>query len=347
MAFESPGLSALRLRIAADVERHTGQKATGRGDIYFPLTQAMAGAAHGLHGHLEYNAAQVFDKSSDDANLLRRAAEVGIFQIPAVRAQGSATVTGNAGSQIIAGELLQDDQQNIFIVTTDLTFITDTATLLLQAQNSGTAGNLNAGTELNFLETLLDIDGTASVIALAGGADNEALSRVRARLDERRKYPPMGGNKPDYEAWAKQAHVDITRAWCVPNGLGIGTVLVRFVTDNLASVIPTQAHVDAVQNYTDTVRPAGMKSFSAIAVVAKLLSFAFTRLEPNTPAIRAAINAELLDLISREGEPGGTLFLSQIHEAISLATGERDHRIDLTDDLFCAAGEFPVLGDIT
>ncbi len=347
MAFESPGLSILRQRIASDIERHSHQKASSRGDIYFPLSQALAGAAHSLHGHLAYNEAQIFDKSCDDQNLLRRAAEIGIFQIPAVRAQGSATVKGNLGAVITAGELLQDDQQNIYSVKTDITLTSGTAIIELLAQSIGIDGNLTANTQLGFLNTILELESNAAVIEMSGGADVETIKRVRSRLDERRKHPPMGGNRYDYESWATQAHVDITRAWCVPNGLGIGTVLVRFVTDNLASAIPTQAHVDAVQSYIDTVRPAGMKNFIAIAPIAKDLNFSFTRLQPDTPAVRAAINAELLDLIRREGKPGVTLYLSQINEAVSLATGERDHRIDLTDDVVCAAGEFPVLGSIT
>ena len=347
MAFASPGLNVLRDRIATDIERHTGQKASTRGDIYFPLTQALSGAAHGLHGHLAYNEAQIFDKSCDDQNLLRRAAEMGIFQIAAVRAQGTATVTGNIGASINKDELLQDDKQNIYVVTEDVVLTQTTAAVQLQAQVIGAQGNLAPATELDFLETIAGLESTATVIEMAGGADIEPIKRVRSRLEQRRKHPPMGGNKADYEAWAKQAHVDITRAWCVPNGLGIGTVLVRFVTDNLASAIPTQAHVDAVQVYIDKVRPAGMKNFTAMAPAAKALSFAFTRLTPDTPAVRAAISAELKDLIKREGVPGATLYLSQINEAISLATGERDHRIDLTDDFTCAVGEFPVLGVIS
>ena len=38
-----------------------------------------------------------------------------------------------------------------------------------------------------------------------------------------------------------------------------------------------------------------------------------------------AVEAELADLIRRESEPGGTLLVSHIREAISTSAGETDH----------------------
>lgn len=347
MAFNRPALSDLKDRVAADIERHSGEDATTRGSVYAPIAKALAGVAHGLHGHLQYNVDQVFDDSADDANLLRRASEMGITRIAASRASGTATITGNDGATVAAETLLQTDDETLYRVTEIATVAAGTATLQLTAVDAGEAGNQDADTTLRFLETILDIDSTATVVEISGGADIESIDRVRERLSERRTNPPMGGNTADYIAWAKAAHSDVTRAWCYPNENGLGSVVVRFVTDDLDTPIPTQTHVDAVQDYTDSVRPAGMKSFLTYAPAAKALDISFTTLSPNTTAVRTAIAAELTDLITREAEPGGTLLLSQINEAISLATGETDHRIDLVDDFTCATGEFPVLGDLT
>lgn len=347
MPFNRPTLTEIRQRVSADIERHSGQSASNRGDIYHPMAQAVAGVSHGLHGHLAYNADQLFDDTADDENLLRRAAEMSIYRIAAFRASGTATITGTDGATVAIGELLQTTDEVIYRVTALATIASGTATLQLTAVETGAVGNLSAGATLRFITTPLDIDTAVTVIEITGGADIETIDRVKERLSERRKNPPMGGNPSDYIAWAKAAHVDVTRAWCYSNTPYIGAVTVRFVTDDLATPIPTQTHIDAVTEYTDIKRPAGMKSFFVGALVGKPLDITFTLLTPNTAATQTAIATELADLISRKGAPGGTLLLSQINESISLATGEDDHRIDLVDDFTCAAGEFPILGTLT
>ncbi|WP_292950148.1 MULTISPECIES: baseplate J/gp47 family protein [unclassified Neptuniibacter] len=347
MPFLRKALKALREQVSTDIERHSGESASARGDTYYPIAQAVAGIAHGLHGHLQYNVDQLFDESADDENLLRRAAEMGIYQIGAFRASGTATITGNEGATVEAETLLQDDNQQLYRVTESTTIVTGTATLQLTSVEAGASGNLAAGITLRLVNSILDIDSTATVIEITGGADVESIQRVAERLSERRKNPPMGGNDNDYIAWVKAAHVDVTRAWCYSNTPHIGAVTVRFVTDNLSTPIPTETHINAVTDYTDTVRPSGMRGFSVGALVGKPLDITFSRLIPNNIATRVAINAELNDLIQREGKPGGILLLSQINEAISLATGETDHRIDLTDDFTCFAWQIPELGVMT
>lgn len=347
MPFLRPTRSTIQARVAADIERHSGQSASSRGDIYYPLAQAVAGVSHGLHGHLSYNADQLFDDSCDDETLLRRAAEMGIFQTQAYRAAGTATITGNNGVQALIETLLQTDKGVKYRVTAAATIADGLAIVNLIAVDAGAAGNLDAGTKLRFVSTQLDIDSEATVIGMTGGSDIETIKRVRERLADRRKNPAMGGNKADYVAWVLAAHSDITRAWCYPNESGLGTVTVRFVSENLDSPIPSQTHIDAVKAYVDGQRPAGMKRFYALAPAPKSLDLVFTSLSPNTTAVRLAIIAELQDLLRREAAPGATLYISKIREAISLATGEDDNKITLTEDVTCLTGEFIVLGGIT
>lgn len=346
MPFIRPTRSAIQSRVAADIERHSGQSAASRGDIYYPLAQAVAGVSHGLHGHLAYNADQLFDDSCDGETLLRRAAEMAIFQIQSYRAAGTAMITGNNGAQVLAETLLQTDKGVKYRITEAATIVDGSAIVNVIAVDAEAAGNLDAGTALRFVSAQLDIDSEATVISMTGGSDVETITRVRERLADRRKNPAMGGNKADYVAWTLAAHSDITRAWCYPNEAGLGTVTVRFVTEDLESPIPSEVHIDAVEALVDGVRPAGMKRFYALAPAPKSLDLVFTLLSPNTTAVRTAVIAELQDLLRREAEPGGTLFISKIREAISLATGEDNYAITLTEDVTSLTGEFIVLGDI-
>ncbi len=62
----------------------------------------------------------------------------------------------------------------------------------------------------------------------------------------------------------------------------------------------------------------------------------------------AAVAASLADLIRRQAEPGGTLLISHIREAISTAAGEHDHElISPAADVTHATGHIAVMGRIT
>lgn len=346
MPFERPTLAALKARIAADIERNSGESATARGDIYYPIAQAHAGACYGLHTHLDYNRDQLFDDTADDENLLRRAAEMGIYQIAATRASGTATIVATDGTVILAETIFTKDQI-AYRVTESATAESGSATLNLRAVEPGINGNLTAGKTLTISATIAGADTTATVVEISGGAEAETVSRVRERLADRRQNPPMGGNANDYIKWAKEAHIDVTRAWSYPNENGLGTVVVRFVTDDLATPIPSPAHITAVQDYIDVVRPAGMAGFSVATIVAAPLDITFTSLTPDTSDVRLAVEAELDDLIKREAIPGGTLALSAINEAISGAAGETDHVIDLAANVTSTPNQLIVLGTIT
>ena len=302
--------------------------------------------------HIDYQSDQIFDDSADDENLVRRAAEMGVNRIGAARASGADAVDLPAtDGTVIPAETILIKGDLSYRVTADVTASSGVAVLSVSALEPGAAHNLGEGETLTVTQTIPGADTTATVNAtsISGGADIESINRVRTRLQERRQNPPMGGNDEDYIRWAKEAHVDVTRAWCYSNENGLGTVVVRFVTDDLETPIPTQAHKDAVFDYIDQpgVRPSGMAGFEVGDLTAKPLDITFTSLTPDTQAVRDAIEAELDDYLRRGLEPGGTATISKIREAISTAAGEEDHAIDLTDDVTSDTTELIVLGDIT
>jgi uncharacterized phage protein gp47/JayE len=346
MAFKKPSLAELNARIAADIELASGESATRRGDIYYPFKQALAAAAYSAHSHIDYNREQLFDETADPEHLVRRAADLGIYRVAASRAAGTVSIEANDGVQIPAGETIVKSDR-AYVTTSASTAAEGAAIVALRAVNAGAIDNLAAGETLTLQRTIDGADTTATVIEISGGTDIEDIERLRARLQERRQNPPMGGRPSDYIQWAKAAHSDVTRAWCFNNENGAGTVVVRFVTDDLETRIPTQAHIDAVTDYIDAERPAGMKGFSVGSLIEKPLDITFSYLLPNTNAVQQQVEAELLDLIASEVEPGKTLPISRIREAISAAAGEQDHAFDLSADITSASHEIIALGIIT
>lgn len=352
MTFKAPTLSELRARITADIERETGETATSKGDPYFGLSRMWAGVCLGMHKHIDYQGDQIFDDTADDDNIVRRAAEMGLYRIAAVRASGDSAVDLPAtDGTVIPAEsvLIQGDLS--YRVTADATATGGVAVLSVRAIDPGADHNLDEGETLTLTKTIsgADTSGTVNATTISGGADIETIERLRTRLEERRQNPPMGGNDDDYVRWAKEAHVDVTRAWCYGNENGPGTVVVRFVTDDLDTPIPTQAHIDAVENYINQpdVRPSGMAGFEVGDLTAKPLDLKFTALTPDNADVRAAIEAELDDYLRRTMAPGSTAPISQINEAISTAAGEDDHTLFETEDVTSTANELIVKGEIT
>ena len=71
-------------------------------------------------------------------------------------------------------------------------------------------------------------------------------------------------------------------------------------------------------------------------------------LTPNTLAVRTAVEAQLTDLLKREAKPGGTILISKLREAISVAAGENNHVLSVPSaDVAHSTGQMPVLGTIT
>ena len=69
---------------------------------------------------------------------------------------------------------------------------------------------------------------------------------------------------------------------------------------------------------------------------------------PDSPALRAAIEASLAEVFAREAEPEGTVRLSKIREAVSTTPGEEDHDITVPAASPTAdAGKILVLGAVT
>jgi len=86
---------------------------------------------------------------------------------------------------------------------------------------------------------------------------------------------------------------------------------------------------------------------SVAAPVAAPLNFTLSVI-PNTLAVKAAVEAELADLISREAVPGGTLYLSHIRASISAAAGENNYTLTSPSaDVTSTAGQLTTLGAVT
>ena len=353
MSYDRPDLTTLIERATADIEsRLTGADARLRRSNLNVMARVHAGGMHGLYGYLDWLADQILPDLADD-ELLDRHASIWLKngRLPGAYAVGQVLATGTDGAVIEVDTLWKRADGTMYATETEATIAGGQALVTVVAVEAGQAGNAMAAVLLTLDSPIVGVNASANVTAgaLTGGADAEDDDSLRARLLARIKEPPQGGSKADYVTWALEVP-GVTRAWCYPEEMGDGTVTLRFVRDDDASLIPDVNEVAAVQAYIDALRPVTSHLF-VVAPIADPLAFQI-QLTPATVAAKAAVEASLRDLLLREAEPeGGTgegrVLLSHLREAISLATGETDHvLVSPVADITPAAGHMVTFGSI-
>ena len=341
MSFSRPSLSTLRSRIAADVSGRLldGSPLRSR-SVLSVLVYVWAGACHLMYGTLQWYFSQFWIKTAEKEYLERKASTWGITRKAGARAVGQVTFSGSG--IVPAGSVLRNDSGLLFTVDADVSV---PGTGVVTASETGSASNLERGETLTLVQAVAGVSGSAVVVSMTGGVDAETDDELRTRVLTALRNPPMGGSAADYVTWALEVP-GVTRAWCYPLYLGLGTVGLSFVCDGQDdSPLPDEEMVRRVQEYIEERKPvtADVMVFAPRAVPVDIR----LRIVPDTSAVREAVKAELHDLFTREAEPGVTLLKSHIDEAVSITSGEEDHLLlEPAVNIVPASGELPVLRNV-
>jgi len=366
MAFNRPSLSTLVDRIKADIKSGLGLQAILRRSFEDVIAKALGGASHTLHGHIQYGIENdFFPDTGNEETVIRWGTLYGTPRNDATFAQLNITISGTTGGTLVVGTEFQRSDGVKFLLDAEVTVGASPATAsgLLVAVDAGADGNTDDAAIVSLTSPVAGVETDAVVDSTAvEGEDQEDIEDYRVRVLERLQSPPSGGTVNDYISYAKTV-TSVTRVWVLPDYLGAGTVGLSFVEDGNApaSIIPSPAKVTEVQDAVTLLKP----------ITADLFTFApnetlmnpVISLKPNTADVRAAITAELEDLIFREAQvrnavnPAlvgmgtqytGKIPLSKINEAISIATGEDDHVLTFpTSNPQPGEGGILTLGTIT
>lgn len=355
MSFTRPTLLEIVTRVQTDfVSRLSLVGAVLRRSLVYVLSRVIAGASHMLHGHLDWIYRQVFPDTAEDAALVRQAAIFGVTKTPPTYAYAPLDFTGTVdGTEVpVDTVLVRSDGATYKVVRLgeydddQATVTSGVGSIMVRADRAGAAYTLGVGTVLAFESPISGVSAEATCNEAGfDGTNEETTEELRQRFLERLRDPPMGGTAADYVAWAKTVP-GVTRVWTTPLELGPGTVVVRFVRDNDASPIPDVGEVAQVQAALDELAPVHA-SVTAHAPTDAPIAFTIA-VVPNTAAVKAAVEAELRDLLRRVAEPGGTVLVSALRTAIGTAPGLTDYTLTTPSaDVTSTANQLRSVGTIT
>ena len=348
MPFSRPNLNEIIERVETDITSRTSENEYPQaGSVAGVFAAALGGASHLLHAHLDWGIKQMLPSTATGEQLEEHARIwLKVPRKPAAFAEGEITVTGAPGAVLPAGTLFARGDGIRFVTTADLTLSASSGAVTVAAETAGEIGNTKAGTVFTMVSPVLGIQSSAPVglSGISGGSDVESDADLRSRLIRRIQGSAQGGADYDYETWALEVP-GITRAWVLPLHNGLGTVSVAVVRDNDESIIPDEREIARVQEHIEEVRPVTAR-VTVIAPVEKKVQYRIN-LAPDTAENRAGVEAALKSFHLRESSMGGTLYLSRISEAISLAPNEFMHVMsEPAKDVTCAPNEILTFGGV-
>lgn len=336
------------------------------------LSDSNAGLAYLVLLYLNWLAKQLLPDTAESEWLDRFAAiwltsQYGGGRKQATFAAGTATVSGLINITLPSGSELSAPASNgplLFQTTQDVAIGPSlSANVPIIALAAGSAGNLQAGTQLGLSVAISGLNSTVTVVALAGGTDQETDDELRTRIIQRIQMPPMGGDADDYVAWALQVP-GVTRAWCSPLEMGVGTVTIRFMMDDLRATsdpmtngFPLAGDVATVQAYIDSVRPVAMLDCFVAAPIPEPIDCTIASLDNNTSTTRAAIAAGVSAMLAAKAaparavngvsQPAQEIFAAWVSDAVLNAPGVGSFDLVMDDHPMPSNGAMAVLGSIT
>jgi uncharacterized phage protein gp47/JayE len=311
------------------------------------IASMFGGGSYLMYEFLYWAFKQIFPHLADDEYMTEWAKVWGVIRKLATGSEGQVTIRGTAGSSVMDNTLaiIGNSQYRLAGVT-----LTGTEGVCqIESVFKGKASNLAEGTKLTLVSPQPGINSEIIVGPgdLEGGVDEESDAELRARLLKVIQSPPHGGNKADYEMWALEVP-GVVNAMCIPTPYRwLGVVWVAIWGD-VREPILDEVVVKNAYEYLLKMCPVTAGPGLYVFTPATLPVDVTLKIFPDTPQIRENIIYGLEDVFLIEAKPGVMIPLTHLAEAISLATGEYDHKLmSPTDNIMPDITFLPILGNVT
>src|ERR1035437_7162364 len=234
MPWVSPTLEQLRTTNRSNVQAQLRSGPMIPNSVLRVMSDSNAGLAYLTLLYLNWLAAQMMPDTAE-TEWLDRFASIWLTRGRKTATSVAAVVnfTGINGTPLPSGSQLGGAQDTttgaaINFSTTYPIFIgTGPTPTSIVALTPGATG-LVIGSQLNLVIGIAGINGVGTIVSITDGVEAETDDELRVRVLDRIREPPMGGDAFDYVEWAL-SFPGVTRAWCAPNEMGIGTITLRFM----------------------------------------------------------------------------------------------------------------------
>ena len=367
MPFSRPTLTQLRNASAQQLNAELpGADALLRFSNLRVIADIDAGLACMLYGYQDWIALQCTPFRATDEYLEAWGALKGVTRKPCAQASGQIAFTGTDGRTIATGASVTRSDGLAYVTTgsgeVSNSTVTVTASAVPDPQGlTGANGNCAQGTQFTLANAIGGINSTGrAASAFTGGADIESNDDYRARVIYAYQNPPQGGAASDYIEWA-QTVPGVTRAWCIGNGYGAGTVIDYIMldaanaayggfpqgTDGCASDesrgLAATGDQLTVANAIYPLRPV-----TALVFVVSPTSYAVDMsIQGIAPGYQAAALDALDAVLKADGSPGGEVIVAHLWAALAAVPGINDFLLlSPAQDISLPAGALPVVGNV-
>lgn len=352
-----PTINDIKTRLVGSLRASLGLIASPRRTLMEILANAFAGQAYLLYTYGDNLFSESHPLNATGSRLDQWGEVFELPRNPASFAEALVTVNGVAGSRVESGAELKTARDQIYFVE-EMALLDSmgVGTLSLRSRDIGADQNLAVGDELNFTSAISGVENRATVSQInIMATDPESDVQYRDRIVQFfRRSTWNAGGIDDYISWAL-ANVNVRYAWVAKELNGVSNQVGVFVLKENDQSLSNE-EISQVQEYINARAPVTARplvSRPTLQPVAFNIS-----IRENNLLVQEAVQNNLKELFARSRFPRGTInsdgtvnsgivYISQIREAVSQASGEEDNVIhaptrNLTpDDLYgiLAVGE--------
>lgn len=244
-----PAFSKLHLVIVQEIRNQTGLTITPDSDASI-RADGTAAVVEGLYHHQAYIQRQLFVQTADEPYLYIHAEELKVPRLGGTRASGTAKAKSNIQVTIEAGSKLTDGKGHFWsVVSTTVVQPNITAEISVTADQIGASWNFT-GSTLLWVSPIAGLSGTAEVVSIAGGSDQEELEAWRARMLESKQLGQARDRESDLER-AMKGVAGVGKIYVYKKRRGLGSMDVAITAVGSPPTLPAQAVIDTAQLVLD------------------------------------------------------------------------------------------------
>lgn len=247
--YSIPTFSKSHLVIVQEIRNQTGLTITSDSDASI-RADGTAAVVEGLYHHQAYIQRQLFVQTADEPYLYIHAEELKVPRLGGTRASGTVKAKSNMQVTIEAGTKLTDGKGYFWnVVATVVVQPNITTEVSVTADQLGASWNFT-GSSLIWVGPIAGLSGTAEVVSIAGGSDQEELEAWRARMLEAKQLGQGRDREADL-ARAMKSVAGVGKAYIYKKRRGLGSMDVAITAVGNPPTLPTQALIDAAKVVLD------------------------------------------------------------------------------------------------